>query len=271
MRRPYLLDLGSHSVKLYRRDDGELTLLRTLTWRVLESAVGPGELAAVLQSVLDDVCDVRSVQAVATAAFRQDRRLGDALTSVCERLGLSLRIIDQRAEADLLRAATASSGGVAGLDAINVGGGSIQIVSADGREHLLSFGISDLNRQFALTEAPDLRQVDQCRAFVVGRLPAWLGLFSYTGGERTYLDHFGVPVSGTWCARSDFEPFADGLAKWPEERLRARSPYDEGWMTGAVASNCIVLACLEVNDLDKFAPVDLNISHGVLESPTPVG
>jgi hypothetical protein len=269
VRRPYLLDLGSHSVKLYRSGDGPLRLLRTVTWRVLERPVGPEQLEAVLTSVLADVDDVRSVQAVATAAFRQDTRLGDALTTVCDHVGLSLQIIDQGSEAHLLRLAVSSSASVSGLDAINVGGGSVQILSSDGREHPLSFGVSDLNRQFALTDAPDLRRVDECRAFVMRQLPPWLGLFSYTGGERTYLEHFGVPVTGGWCSRADFTTFAEDMAGWSEADLRARSPYDEEWMSGAVASNCIVLACLGRNDLDKFVPTDLNISHGVHDSLAP--
>lgn len=271
MNRSYLLDLGSHSVKLYRRDDDEeLLLLRTVTWRVLETAVEPENLAAILQSVLAEVDDFRTVQAVATAAFRRDVRLGAAITRLCEGLGISLEIIDQRAEALLLRAAVSSSGSGGDLDAINVGGGSIQIISGDGSEHLLPFGISDLNKRFGLAGPVSERRVQECQDFVVGELPAWLDEFWYTGGERTYLEHFGVPLSGLWCARSDFEPFADDLATWTGDRLRSRSPYDDGWMTGAVASNCIVLAGLKRNDLNKFAPADLNISHGVHKSAVPV-
>ncbi|WP_158612681.1 exopolyphosphatase [Frigoribacterium sp. PhB24] len=269
MSDSHFLDLGSHSVKLYRRVEGELTLEQTVTWQVMESASGVDQLAAVLASVLTDVPDMRSVEAVATAAFRQDHDLGEALSFACDRLGLRVKIIDQEAEAELLRLAVSTSSDAKGTDAINVGGGSIQIISRDGREHLLPFGISDLNKEFGLTDVPERRQIEACQTFVARQLPEWLGLFSYTGGERTYLEHFGVPMTNSWCSYRDFKAFADDMAAWEEKRLHANSPYDPRWMDGAVASNCIVLACLEQNDLDRFMPADLNIGHGVHQSLTP--
>nr|WP_246311683.1 hypothetical protein [Leifsonia naganoensis] len=211
---------------------------------------------------MNGVPDLESVTALATAAFRRRPNLGETLATACQFLGISVSIIDQESEADLMRRALARESVLASLDAINVGGGSIQVTSPTGLTHLLPFGIADLNRRFGLSKGPSEREVTACREFVAGQLPDWLGEFAYTGGERTYLESFGVPLQGIWCLADDFEIFAARMERWSNHDLESRSPYDARWMSGAIASNSIVIACLQRSGVHRFAPVDLNIAHG---------
>jgi exopolyphosphatase/pppGpp-phosphohydrolase len=191
----HTLDLGSHSVKLYRREGESLRLVRTATWEILDAEISADQMVEFLERFLDGVLDLGGVTALATAAFRRRPKLADTLAAACAFLGISSQIIDQEVEASLMRRALAKESDVASLDAINVGGGSIQVTSPRGSTHLLPFGIADLNRQFSLSAEPSEREVGACRSFVASQLPDWLGEFAYTGGERTYLESFDVTVT----------------------------------------------------------------------------
>ena len=52
------------------------------------------------------------------------------------------------------------------------------------------------------------------------------------------------------------------------EELEIKTPYDKKWMSGAIASNCIVIACLEHAKSNFFVPSDLNITHGLIKGIT---
>jgi hypothetical protein len=265
----YVLDLGSHSVKVYRRPGpaGPAALLvDTVTWELLERRPGRAQLGRHLDDVLARIPGPRrTVTAIGTAAVRRDPGLAEELHAVCSERGISYRTISQDDEARLIRLAAAEAGIPAGLHVVNAGGGSIQIVTGSrGVAHLLPFGISDLNRRFDLGAPPGARRAGECVEWVAGRLPALAGEFAYTGGEHTYLEHFGVELPDGRCSAAAFAGLADRLRLLPGGELEALSPFDPKWMHGAVASNCIVTACLARWGCDRFLPVDLNIAHGLI-------
>lgn len=129
---------------------------------------------------------------------------------------------------------------------------------------MLGFGISDLNAQFALTRAPMLRNVRDCIAFVADRLPRSSAPFVYTGGEATYLTAMGLRLGAEGrCEATAFRGIAARLAAMDEEALERLSPFGPRWMTGAIASNCIVLAALATREFDHFHASDVNVADGV--------
>ncbi|NQX68589.1 exopolyphosphatase [Paenibacillus alba] len=269
-RDKLILDLGSHSAKIFKKSQEGIKQVDVLTWELLESDVNLPDIEGQLKSLLDHTyvegLDEGTVEAIGTEAMRRSPHLSEHMQQICKNLHIAYRTISQKEEAELLRRAVAASDIPSDLDVINVGGGSIQIMTRDSEEpYLIPFGISDLNHQFQLLEPPLYRQIATCIKWLSCRLPATLKTFAFTGGERAYLKHFEVELEqDLYCLSSDFNSLARQLAALDLSDLEANSPFDPKWMRGAVASNCIVLAGLIKSGSTKFLPSDLNIAHGLI-------
>jgi hypothetical protein len=206
------------------------------------------------------------VVAFGTAAMRTQIPLAAIVTERCEYHGVEFNVITQEHEARLIRDAATSSAEAVGMAVINAGGKSIQVVCADGTLRLYDFGIVDLNARFELTAAPAQRRADECIRWLRGQLPDDIQSFMYTGGERTYLTRLGVPLTNGVCQKRDFVTLHSRLLALPVEELAELSPFDPAWMSGAIASNCIVLAIMATTALHEFLATDLNVAHGLMSS-----
>jgi exopolyphosphatase/pppGpp-phosphohydrolase len=258
-----LLDLGSRSAKAYRKDTTWVED-RQVTWSLLENDRGESEIFRDLQSLVSSYQGRSKISAIGTEAMRRNPKLAAVISNACKQLGIAYRTLSHKEEAELILKAIPDT---AGRDLINVGGGSIQIISSQTAEmHLLCFGISDLNKHFALNEAPCVRQIETCVAWIESQLPKLSSSFIYTGGEEKYLRHLGLQLPGGLCNREVFEDLASKMAELSVAELEALSPHDPKWMRGAVASNCIVRALLRRSAAKNFVPSDLNIAHGLMDA-----
>ena len=259
-----LLDLGSHSAKAYLKDE-QLRQVGTVTWRLLEERKSIKDLENEIRELIRPFRGVcKKFIAVGTEAMRRNHELRRQIRKVCQSLGITYRTLSHEDEALLIRTATPE---FSNHDIINAGGGSIQILPRNSdRLSLLSFGISDLNLQFSLNDEPDLRKTEECIAWVTSRLPNDLSDFVYTGGEEKYLRHLGIPLSEGRCTMDNFEALTKYLSGLALAELESLSPHDPKWMRGAVASNCIVLACMRKSGAKSFVPSDTNIAHGLMSS-----
>lgn len=263
-----IVDIGSHSLKIYRHAK-QLALLDTVAWHRAEEPISAVALVDALPEVLNRVrtgfpdahCTV-----VGTAVLRTHPALAQVVSEICGRYGTDFELITHEREADLIRHAAACSGLRRDLAVVSVGGRSIQIVPPAGLATHLRFGIVDLNVRFDLNREPALRRVDECTDYVRAMLPPDFGPFAYTGGELTYLRHVGVPLPAGRCGRTDFEQMASRLARMERRALVRLSPYDPAWMGGAIASNCVVTAMLRAAGMKGFVPSDLNVSEGLIRS-----
>lgn len=261
----FVIDCGSRSIKLHRADQGgAVSLWATRSWDPINDAQQAGRVGALLVDLTQDVVARTSIHVVGTAAARRDRRVATAIGEACAALGWSYETLSHAREAALIRAAF---GNRDDCDIVNAGGGSIQIVTADGAVALLDFGISDLNRNFGLHGAPAERRIAEATAFVAARLPRLVRPFIYSGGELTYLLALGAAVSGEGaCTAAEFERVAqhfDGLDATAQQEL---SPFDAGWTSGAVASNAIVRAALSASGAGHYIASDINIADGIIAS-----
>lgn len=259
----YFIDIGSRSIKLYRNcaEPIGFRLVEVVNWDPLNSEVDRKSIRNRLECLLAEQTDA-VVCGVGTAAVRRSSQLACAVVGACRDLGIQYETISQEHEAELIRAACDDIAGT--KDIVNVGGGSIQIVLADGTFSLITFGISDLNESFRLLATPTDRQVTSCVDWVAGQLPSKAGPFLYSGGEKTYLERLYVPVAADgMCRKSDFIDAAKWVAATDLASLEAISPFGPGWMRGAVASNCIVEAYLRQCGAEAFIASDINIADGV--------
>lgn len=267
-----ILDLGSHSAKVFRKSNDHIEQVDVLTWELLESGVDLPSIEGTLKSLLStqysfiEGLGQGDIEAIGTEAMRRSPHLSEHMQEVCRNLRIAYRTISQKEEADLLKKAIAESDIPSDLDVINAGGGSIQIITSESEApYLIPFGISDLNQQFNLLGPPEQRQIATCIKWLSCRLPASLEQFAYTGGEKTYLRHFQIEFEDDlYCQRNDFTLLTRQLAAQDLQTLEANSPFDPKWMRGAIASNCVVLAGLIKSGATKFMPSDLNIAHGFI-------
>lgn len=262
----FILDVGSHSLKLYQLG-ASVELSETITWDPWGDTEGhtPTDLLGNLLRNVQRRHPGGSISAFGTEVMRRDTELARQVSASCLDLGVEFRVISQDEEAALIFAAVEAEGRWS-HDIVNVGGGSIQMVlgaSGAPQAWLLDFGIVDLNTRFNLLGEPDARDIAGCRQFVAGSLPEKIRRFMYTGGELTYLRHFGVPLVDGHCDHAAFGALARRLERLSVGELVHASPFDPNWMKGAIASNCIVQALLDHSGVEQFAPSDLNIGHGL--------
>ena len=264
----WLLDVGSHSLKLYRSSGSGLQLESTVCWRVLENQGSTARVETYLAKVLEasSTQDDR-IEAFGTEAMRRNEVLSEKVRGLLSSKGVSYRTISQREEASLIRTAVMAD---PELEVVNVGGGSIQLIrrsnltrQSESQIVFYDFGISDLNQRFALNEVPVRRKIRECVDWLIARLPDDLGSFIYTGGERTYLERLGVSVRDGFCTAADFQELHVSLSHLSAEELESRSPFGNQWMSGAIASNCVVIALLERSGKSGFFPSDKNIADGM--------
>lgn len=228
----FILDVGSHSLKLYKLG-ATVELSETLTWDPWGGDVeghAPNTLLKDLLFRTQQRHPEHQITAFGTEAMRRDGELAGQVSASCGALGVPFRVISQDEEAALISAAFQAEGEYS-HDIVNVGGGSIQMVlGASGipRTWLLEFGIVDLNRGFNLLSEPEARDVAGCREFVAASLPQDIRQFVYTGGELTYLRHFGVPLVDGYCDRYAFADLADRLEQLSVGELVHDSPFDPG-------------------------------------------
>ncbi|MBP1965956.1 exopolyphosphatase [Paenibacillus aceris] len=267
-----ILDLGSHSAKVFKKSDIGIEEVDVLIWELLESEICLPSIEDKIKTLLSaqgpllDGSSQGTVEAIGTEAMRRSPLLSEHMKEICNNLRIAYRTISQKEEAELLRKAISQSDIPSHLDVINAGNSSIQIITKECEApYLIPFGIADLNQEFHLLKPPHQRQITTCIKWLSSRLPASLGQFAFTGGEKTYLRHFQIELDqDLYCSRSDFTLLARQLALLDLPALEANSPLDPKWMRSAIASNCVVLAGLIKSGTNKFMPSDLNIAHGFM-------
>jgi hypothetical protein len=91
--------------------------------------------------------------------------------------------------------------------------------------------------------------------------------FIYSGGELSYLVAFGARVEAHGrCAADEFFRLAARVDAMELEEMEGLSPFDRGWVRGAVASNAIVKAMLLNSGADHYFASDVNIADGIIAS-----
>lgn len=262
METQFVIDCGSRSIKLHEASRGAVSLQAMRSWDPINDACDGARVRELLADLTKDLPAVSAIHVVGTAAARRDPRVADAIGRACSAFGWTYETLSHEAEADLILAAF---GGIDGRDIVNAGGGSIQIVGPTGDAVLLEFGITDLNRRFALAESPGERRIEQACDFVLSALPESRRSFVYSGGELSYLVALGAEVGDDGrCDAAEFLRVAARVDAMDLDDLEGLSPFDPGWVRGAFASNAIVKACLERSGADHYIASDVNIADGII-------
>jgi hypothetical protein len=262
MGRQFVIDCGSRSIKLHEAHRDTVSLQATCSWDPINDTANVARVGQLLADLTKDLPAVSAVHVVGTAAARRDPKVAAAIGNACTAFGWTYETLSHAGEAVLIRDAFA---GREDCDIINAGGGSIQIVHPDGSIELLGFGISDLNARFNLAGRAGGRRIEEASDFMRGELHSMWRPFIYSGGELSYLRAMGAAVGGDGrCGADEFMRIAASVDALELDALEALSPFDEGWMRGAVASNVIVRALLLESGVDHYYASDINIADGII-------
>jgi hypothetical protein len=262
MKARFVIDCGSRSMKLHEPGRGAVTLRGTQSWDPLNEGTSDRLVRQLLRELTKDVPAAAGIHVVGTAAARRDPHLARAIDKACRSLGWSYETLSHASEARLILDALKPG---CDRDVVNAGGGSIQIVRADGAADLIGFGISDLNRRFGLDGPVGCRRLEEACQFVWAALPRMPRPFVYSGGEQSYLLAFGARVDSEGrCGRDEFFRLAAAVDAMELAEMEALSPFDRGWVRGAVASNAIVKAMLMTSAADHYYASDVNIADGII-------
>ncbi|MBE7653884.1 Ppx/GppA phosphatase family protein [Tenacibaculum finnmarkense] len=263
-----IIDIGSNTIKFHVKSNEDIHFKNSynISWNILDRKRDDNYFDEILGKIKKIVTDFDEIIAIGTEALRNNATLEKRIIKGFNELNISYKTITQEVEAELIKSAVYKEPAYKGLNIINVGGGSIQIIDTSDNIFLFKFGISFLNSEFNLNKTPSERKSDECIKWIENQLPELTNSFIYSGGEKKYLESMNIKLQQEgYCLQSDFKELHTSMLIKPIDDLKKHSPFDPDWMQGAIASNCIVLAIMNKSNSNTFLPSDLNISNGVYE------
>ena len=136
----YVLDLGSHSAKIFKKENGVIKKVFTMTWEILERDRPWEEIKLQLdKNLMGKIPPQSKIKVIGTEAIRRNFSFEKKISSYFKNKGIPYQTITQQEESLLILNALEER---PGLDVVDAGGGSIQIYSRKlNRPFLLKFGI----------------------------------------------------------------------------------------------------------------------------------
>ena len=288
-----LLDVGSYTIKVYKKIGEKLDLFLTRSMPVEQGFDPEGgvsepnkkELFELLKAIKAENKDI-PIKIYATALWRRltpetKRKLID---EIFERTGLYFNIIDQDLENFYLEVALVGKCHItAPILLINIGGGSGELAVMYGTEAVeranIDFGAGDINSKFpSINNQISGVKIEDLVAEIKTKLPPLKNkpkIAFYTGGELTYMKLVKYPLVKNELFEDSDHPLAiytkDFAKKNKEifeqislETLKSLMPQDPKWMLGARACSAIVQAICEKYGIEIIIPSDSNTINGVV-------
>jgi len=287
-----LIDVGSSTVKVYKKIENRLTLLftRSLSFKVdFDSSKG---LSITSKQELFELVDEVKLQnksslikIFATALFRE-------LT--CEakikwvdefylRTGLFFNIISHDLENYALETALVGKyDSKEPILLVNIGGGSIELAVMFGREAIerknISLGIGNILKQFeGINSEYSIVDIEKVVEYVVKQLPNLdnnVKTAIYNGGELTYMRLAGYQLTGNNVFSDkkhpcliDIRDFQQQNAKIFKETslndLENLMPQNPKWMHGARGCSAIAQSIFQKYKIKTIVPSDSNLIDGL--------
>ena len=224
MPRYAAIDIGSNSIRMEAAEvlpgqpprilasDREVTRLGESVFRTGSvSEQGLQDACAVLarMAALYRKLDVVGVRAVATSAIRDTRNQADFLARASAAAGTRVEIISGREEARLIHLGVETSWPQTGkrVLVIDIGGGSAEIIAADGGRLREAFskplGAVRLRENFLKDEPPTPRQLHQMHDYIQEKLAGAVSRLGHTGWDRAIATSATASAVASAVARVD--------------------------------------------------------------------
>ena len=288
----YLIDVGSSTVKVYTRDVGTVTLIKSKTFAFKDGFEPDTGLSATNTDSLFDYFDFLcselgttrvNTKVYATGIFREMSNPFEFVEEFYIRHHLYFNIVSHELEQFFLEKAwTGQYDGDEPLMVINIGGRTTELVFFDsgeivGRE-MLPIGVGLVIRDNpSVNDQYSSVSIDTIMRTVRQQLPnvsTHFRLAICTGGELTYMKLAGYALESNISFIDSTHPSSISLVdydlrnrevfeKVSIDTLQSLMPENPSWMSGARAYSAIAQAICEHYGVEVIVPSDSNLIDGV--------
>ncbi len=287
----YLIDIGSSTVKVYERTDGEVMLVIAKTFdfkKGFEPASGLSETnKEKLYNFFSELSARFSLtryntKLYATGIFREILNKQLFVEEFYTHTRLLFNIVSHELEAFYLEKAWLGRfAGPEPLLVINIGGKTTELIfyrdSIINRK-LLSFGVVTILQKYtSINEKYSAVSLSKIVDFIQGELPKINEQFEiaiYTGGELTYMQIAGYALKKNTLFIDNKHPYVINIDDYCNQNqrvfanitmadLRNMMPSNPDWMYGARACSALAQAICTHYGVKTIIPSDSNMIDGV--------
>ena len=294
----YLIDIGSSTVKIAKRAEGQITSIGSKTFsfkKGFDKAIG---ITQTLEDELVDYLNVyiskhqlsnRNTKIYATGVFRDIVDPKPFISRFFAKTGLYFNIISHDLEAFYLEKAwiNEKSKKIDNLLVINIGGGTTELLlchrgKLNGDPIKLNFGVSSIKKEFSgLNEKYSVHSLKKVVDYVYNQILEAVGdnigqyqAAIYTGGELKYMQCTGYKLQQNTIFSDVLHPDMIQLRDYKLkneqvyseislEELKSMMPDNPQWMEGARPCSAIAEAICEFFGVQYIIPSDTNLLDGV--------
>src|SRR5213075_1752326 len=205
--------------------------------------------------------DAQEIIAVATSAVREAPNRRDFLRRVKNEAGIRVRMISGEEEADYIFRAvrTAVDIGASTALCIDIGGGSMELIVGTADEIYFTasepLGALRLAQRYALTDRPNPRAIEQCRAYIRERIAKNAKRIKRLGIDMAIGTSGTIQTLATICCESDskaLDELVPQLASMTAAERATRFSIDEKRAASIVAGAVAVEELMKLVGMDRL-------------------
>lgn len=298
MKKFALLDIGSSTIKLsvYQVEEGntpQQIYKNSITTKLAENLYPTLILSKEAIKRCTDAANLlikeawekgaADTKAVSTGAARKASNRQELIDCFCKDCGLSLEIISGEKEAEIFFKGVVCdfTDKKEGLVAINIGGGSTEVVVGKVGEieqvYSLPLGVVNLNETYLKNDPVNEEQHTLMLKNIKKTIKENINcsdkvdILIHTGGELDYMKRTKYPLQDYSGSSShpykvsvkDFEKHNEKIRSMKKEDLYAFMPENPLWMSGAVACNALALCIAKHFKSAYIIPSNKNLNDGL--------
>lgn len=297
MKELFLIDVGTSTVKVYKKESEKVDLIEQKTFHFQDGFTKKQGLSNNNRIALFDyfqgLIDKYSLtnyntKLYATGIFRDIENKGETIKNFFKRTGLYFNIISHNLEAFYLEKAWVNKecDSINGLVVINIGGKTTEVLLYNNgiieKVEKLSFGIGKVLKKYQeINDYHSKYNLDYIVSHIYEDISKQLSAISfpykiaiYTGGELNYMKCAQYPLTPNTFFNDSLHPYMiqtidyrkrnnDIFTKLSIKDLKTMMPNDPDWMLGARACSALAQAICQFYKVEFIIPSDANLIDGV--------
>jgi len=293
MNQKYLVDIGSSTIKVYKKGNDILELIRTQTFDFKKDFIKGGDISndnkLQLYNFFKEICKAYNLNKANTKLFATGlfREIGNTEKFVSDfylATGLYFNIISHELEAFYLEKAWLGKCNNANDTlVINIGGKTTELIfyknGVVNKKELLSIGVGTVLKKYpSINESYSPIPLSKIVEEITCELPTFDNTPSiaiYTGGELNYMKLARYPLQKNRFFIDSKHPYCISIQNYCDfnekvfsqihlEQLRDLMPDNPNWMNGARACSALAQAICTKYSIKNIIPSDSNIIDGVI-------
>lgn len=293
----YLIDVGSSTIKVYRRIQKKIELFEQKTFSFKSdfsfdeglSEMNKNELYSYFYLLIKKYnLNNQNTKIYATGIFRDILCKQDFIKEFFDKTGLYFNIISQDLEAFYLEKALLSTNSmkVDKMIAVNIGGKTTEILMYEfgklAYEPIkISLGVGTINQKYPSINDKYSKYsfdeiVESIENYIKNEIKVTYKFENaiYTGGELTYMTTVGYPLVDNMLFDDIYHKYMINIIDYETknreifstislDELKKMMPKNPKWMNGARACSAIAQAIFNVFNVKNIIPSDSNLINGI--------